>query len=181
MAAGDRAEFFDESGGVGERGRFEHETLEILVVVLFLAIMMGWALGEIVLGARLQAQRNDGIDPAVAGDDAITEERPIVVFVHAEWCASCRRAAPAVAWLRDEYAGRVSFLDLDVTDEDAASQSAMKASRLGLGPFFVANQGLTGVTILGKDRRPVRRFGAENRPAPYRSALEEALASFKGK
>ena len=57
----------------------------------------------------------------------------------------------------------------------------MTAARLGLGPFFKVNGGRTGVTILGKDFRAVRRFGAENRPAPYRSALDEALASFKGK
>lgn len=118
---------------------------------------------------------------AVAGAESVAQDRPLVVVVRAEWCASCRHAAPAIAWLREEYGDRVSFLDLDVTDDDAITRSATKASRLGLGPFFEENRGRTGVTILGKGRLTVRRFGAENRPGPYRSAVEEALASFEAK
>jgi thiol-disulfide isomerase/thioredoxin len=119
------------------------------------------------------------VAPAVVAAEANADHRPLVIVVHADWCAACRHAAPAVAWLREEYGARVTFIDLDVTDDAAVTQSATKASRLGLGPFFEENRGQPGVTVLGKNRTTVRRFGAEYRAAPYRSAVEQALASFE--
>lgn len=121
-------------------------------------------------------------DSAVSAVDASTtlpQDRPLVVVVHAEWCAACRRAAPAIAWLHQEYGDRVTFVDLDVTDDDALAQAAAKASRCGLGLFFKENRGLPGVTILGRDRKEVHHFAAEYRGGPYRSAVEAALLSFE--
>lgn len=117
--------------------------------------------------------------PTAAGEEPAEEDRPLVVVIRAEWCAACHHAAPAVAWLREEYGDRADFVDLDVTDQDTSTQSATKASRLGLGRFFEANQGRPGVTILGRNRRTMGRFGAEYRAGPYRAAIEEALATFR--
>jgi thiol-disulfide isomerase/thioredoxin len=114
--------------------------------------------------------------PAAAAKVAL--DRPHVVVIHAEWCAACHRVAPVVAWLRTEYAGRVTFVDLDVTDDDAARRSASVAEPLGLGPFFAQWRATPGITILGRDGKTVHHFTVEGRPAPYRVALDEAFASF---
>ena len=121
-----------------------------------------------------------GCTPAGSPSSAAApvQDRPIVVVVHADWCAACLRVAPAVAWMREEYSHRVSFIDLDVTDEPAMARATREASRQGLGPFFDASGGQPGISILGKDRVLVRRFAVENRPGPYRAALEQALGTF---
>jgi thiol-disulfide isomerase/thioredoxin len=116
--------------------------------------------------------------PIASSAAAAVVDRPLVVVVRAEWCAACHRAAPAVAWLREEYGDRVRFLELDVTDDEAVSHSKKKASGLGLAAFFEESCGQPGVIVLGKDGRTVHRFAAEYRGAPYQRAVEEALASF---
>lgn len=116
--------------------------------------------------------------PAVRGG-GIPGDRPVVIIVRASWCASCLRTAPAVAWLRSEYEGRVSFVDLDLTDDATTTRSALTAERLGLRPFFEDNGGRIGVTILGRDRKAIRRLIGERFARSYRKALDEAFASFE--
>ncbi len=102
-----------------------------------------------LLGGCGAAAQPSASQPSVPPATRVAIDRPVVVVVRAEWCVSCRHAAPAVAWLREQYGDRATFVDLDVTDDATSAQSAEKASRLGLGPFFADNRGLTGVTILG--------------------------------
>jgi thiol-disulfide isomerase/thioredoxin len=139
------------------------------------------AIGAIGCASRTVPSAPASLDatPAVARhDEAAAITRPLVVFIHAEWCVACRRVAPAVAWLREEYADRVSFVEFDVTDDRALAQSTADAKRLGLGSLFATNESVTGVTILGKNRTLVHQFRVENRPGPYRSAVDAALATF---
>ena len=116
--------------------------------------------------------------PRAVAAASIAQERPVVVVLHADWCAACKRVVPVIAWLRTEYADRVTFLELDVTDEDAQQRSALLAGPLGLGPFVAQNMGTPGITILGRDRKTIHHFTVESRPGPYRSAIEEAFTSF---
>lgn len=80
-------------------------------------------------------------------------------------------------WLREEYGERVTFVELDVTNDATIAESATKASRVGLRAYFDQSHA-PGIAILGKDRRPVRRFASEFRGGPYQAAVEEALLSF---
>jgi thiol-disulfide isomerase/thioredoxin len=110
----------------------------------------------------------------------LPSDRPVVIVVTATWCASCGATAPAIAWLREEYGDRVTFVDLDRSDDAATNRSAAEAERLGLGSFFEAGDGRTGVTILGHARKVIRRSMVERRPGPFRAAFDEAFASFSG-
>jgi thiol-disulfide isomerase/thioredoxin len=128
---------------------------------------------SLVLGCVRPAEQR----PREAGS-AVVQDRPVIVIVHAEWCAACRHVAPVIAWLRSDYGARVTFVDLDVTDAETAARAAEVAERAGLGPFFAANKESPGITILGRDRKPVRHLTVEGRPGPYRVALDEAFATF---
>jgi thiol-disulfide isomerase/thioredoxin len=121
--------------------------------------------------ATMSPQPQEGVLPT---------DRPVVIVVTATWCASCRATAPAIAWLREEYGDRVTFVDLDLSDDAATSRSAAEADRLGVRWFFESNDARTGVTILGSARRIIRRSMVERRPGPFRQAFAEAFASFSG-
>lgn len=55
---------------------------------------------------------------------AEVENSPIPVFVDfwAEWCAPCRRLAPIVEELSNEYAGKVKFCKVNVEEESELAQ-----------------------------------------------------------
>jgi len=55
-----------------------------------------------------------------------------VVVVRADWCPTCRRIEPTVTALQREYAGRVSFLVLDVTDDATSARSTVAAEQAGV-------------------------------------------------
>ena len=69
-------EFFRQRGDArGERGRIgnflqrHHEEFEVFVVVLFLVVVMGTAIGDVVLGADAETEQKLLIDLAVGGGD----------------------------------------------------------------------------------------------------------------
>jgi thiol-disulfide isomerase/thioredoxin len=142
--------------------------------------LAGGLLASVLVLALGCAGRQEPAPRAVA-PAPLAQDRPFVVVLHAEWCAACKRVAPVVAWLRTEYVDRVMVVELDITDQDAQQRSALVAEPLGLGPFFAQNKDTPGITILGRDRQTVHHFTVEGRPGPYRSALEEAFASFSAR
>jgi len=82
-----------------------------------------------------------------------------VVVVRADWCPTCRRIEPTVTALQREYAGRVSFLVLDVTDDATSARSTVAAEQAGVGAFFRDNNATGirrafGVPVMESLKRP---------------------------
>jgi thiol-disulfide isomerase/thioredoxin len=165
----------DETDGRAARWRRPRATITSLAAASLIAL--GCA------PANERAAAHAGISPPappalMAAESPLPTQRPVVIVVTAAWCASCRATAPAIAWLRTEYGDRVSFVDLDLSDDATTARSSVEAVRLGLRAFLEANEGRTGVTILGYERKIIRRSMIERRSGPYRAAFEEAFASF---
>lgn len=75
--------------------------------------------------------------------------KPVVVDIYASWCPACTNIAPTISQLKQQYAGKVNFVVLDVSTKASSAKAEAQAKKLGLGKFFAANKTLTGsLTII---------------------------------
>ena len=104
--------------------------------------------------------------------------KPLVVDIYASWCPSCKNIAPTLSQLKRQYAGKVNFVVLDVTDRASTARSEAIARDLGLGQFFANNKTRTGSLIIIDPSTGKILAQHYNNPnlSTYSSVLNAALA-----
>ncbi len=70
--------------------------------------------------------------------------KPVVVDIYASWCPACKNIAPTISQLEKQYAGKVEFIVLDVSDQSTVTAAEAKARELGLSKFLAENKTQTG-------------------------------------
>jgi thiol-disulfide isomerase/thioredoxin len=105
--------------------------------------------------------------------------KPVVVDVYASWCPACKNIAPTVSQLKQQYAGKVSFVVLDVSDKSSTAKAEATAKKLGLSKFLAANKTQTGsLTIVDPATGKILAQYRNNADkTAYTSVLDTALAS----
>lgn len=93
--------------------------------------------------------------------EAMQSDKPVMVDFWAEWCQPCRRLAPAVAEIAEQFAGRAKVGKVDI-----------EANREITGNFDI--QAIPTIVIL-KDGRVIERFTGLRGSAELSAALERAL------
>ena len=113
---------------------------------------------------------------AAAGDEAACSEKPLVVKVHASWCASCKVLAATWSRVETELGERATIVVFDVSDRVAYEQSRAEAQRLGIDEFFQEFRKQTGtVAVLDcETREPVVVLKGERDYAKYVEAVDKA-------
>jgi thiol-disulfide isomerase/thioredoxin len=100
---------------------------------------------------------------------------PLVAIVRADWCPACRNVEPKLALIEQEYAGRIAFLRLDVTDDDTTAGATRRADAAGVAEFFGESKGRTAtIGVFSKDRKELFRTWGLKNEADLRQALELA-------
>jgi thiol-disulfide isomerase/thioredoxin len=104
--------------------------------------------------------------------------KPVVVDIYASWCPACKNIAPTVSQLKQQYAGKVHFVVLDVSDKASIAKSEAMAKKLGLSKFFAANKTQTGsLTIVDPATGKILAQHRNNpNAADYSSILDSAIA-----
>lgn len=74
--------------------------------------------------------------------------KPVVVDIYASWCSACKNIAPTLTQLEQQYAGKVEFVVLDVTDKTTTAQAEAKAKELGLSQFLATYKAQTGTLTI---------------------------------
>lgn len=74
--------------------------------------------------------------------------KPVVVDIYATWCAGCKNIAPTLSQLKQDYAGKVNFVVLDVTDPGKLRASEAMAKELGLANFLRDNKSKTSMVAI---------------------------------
>ena len=104
--------------------------------------------------------------------------KPVVVDIYASWCPACQNIAPTLSQLKQQYAGKVHFVVLDVSDRSSTARSEAIAKELGLSAFFAANKTQTGaLTIIDPSTGKVLSQHRNNaNKATYTKVLDVALS-----
>ncbi len=104
--------------------------------------------------------------------------KPVVVDIYASWCPACKNIAPTLSQLKQQYAGKVHFVVLDVSDKASTAKSEAIARELGLSDFFAANKTQTGaLTIVDPATGKIlAQFRNNPDKAAYSKVLNAALA-----
>ncbi|PZU98786.1 MAG: thioredoxin [Pseudanabaena sp.] len=132
------------------------------------------ALSEAITGEATYAQST-----SVGGSLAKKlQGKPVVIDIYASWCPACQNIAPTLSQLKKEYAGKVHFVVLDVSDRASTAQSEKIAKELGLSNFFAANKNRTGsVTIVEPSTGKILSQSYNNpNKSTYTRVLDAALA-----
>ena len=77
----------------------------------------------------------------------IKTELPAVIDLWAPWCGPCRRLAPVIEELAQEYAGRVAFYKVNV-DDNPMTAMAFRAQSIPM-LVFIPNNGNQINAVLG--------------------------------
>ena len=101
-----------------------------------------------------------------------------MVDIYASWCPACQNIAPTLSQLKQQYAGKVHFVVLDVSDRSSTARSEAIAKELGLSAFFAANKTQTGsLTIVDPSTGKVLSQHRNNaNKATYTKVLDVALS-----
>lgn len=71
--------------------------------------------------------------------------KPLIVRIEASWCPACHATQATFDRVKSEYAGKVQFVVLDVSNAQSAQRSAAQAKRLGILDFFDSNKTSTSL------------------------------------
>lgn len=104
--------------------------------------------------------------------------KPVVIDIYASWCPACQNIAPTVSQLKQQYAGKVHFVVLDVSDRASTAKSEAIAKELGLSQFLANNKTQTGsLTIVNPSTGKILAQHRNNaNKSAYTKVLDSALA-----
>jgi thiol-disulfide isomerase/thioredoxin len=104
--------------------------------------------------------------------------KPVLVDVFASWCPGCKNIAPTLTELKKEYANKVNFVVLDVSDPAKTKETEALAKKLGLSKFLTDNKSKTStVAIVNPETGDILTMFANNpNKSDYTKVIDTALA-----
>ena len=145
------------------------------------------AWGAVVTGtaANVPVSEVSGATKALtqAGNAAIgplapsLQGKPLVVRIHADWCAACKATHATIDSLRQVYAGKINYVVFDVTNARTAAVAHARAEKLGLVKFFDAAKAQTSAVavINPQDGRVYATFYNDGNLRDYEGAINNVL------
>ena len=102
---------------------------------------------------------------------------PLFVDITMKECYTCQKLKPVIEELENEYAGRITFITLDVSSRALLEESRQKAEDLGIKEFFEKNRNaLPAIGIICPGGSKVKEaFQGESEIEAYRKALDVLL------
>ena len=62
--------------------------------------------------------------------------KPLIVRIHADWCAECQTTLPDFVAFAGSFKNRINVIDIDVTDGKTSTIAAALAQRSGLRAYY---------------------------------------------
>jgi thiol-disulfide isomerase/thioredoxin len=148
-----------------------------LIPLLTLSLILGALAPALILSAETKVVAQSAATPLAKE----LQGKPAIVEVYADWCPFCKSAAPTLSSLRDEYKGKVNFIDLDITDRSTSQKAEAQAQKLGLASFYAENKSVPGslAIINPATGEIVQKFRGNDNKAEYVEAINAVLAQSK--
>lgn len=125
------------------------------------------------MAAEAQATKDEKVAP-IAADKKTAE--PTVAFINSKECPVCAKVRPIIKDLEAEYAGRVRFINLDISDDKTKAESKKLARSVLLGQFFnLYSDSFPCVGIFDKQNRTIRELCGFNSKEKYEGYIRKAL------
>ena len=103
--------------------------------------------------------------------------KPVVARIHADWCPACKATEATMDGLKGAYAGRVNFVQFDVTNAKTAEAAQKEAQDLGLTKFYDASKAATSTVAIidPHDGKVVATFYNDSKQSDYSTVIDAAL------
>jgi thiol-disulfide isomerase/thioredoxin len=103
--------------------------------------------------------------------------KPTVVRIHADWCPACKATQSMIDDLKRTYAGKINFVQFDVTNAKTAAAAQAEAQNLGLEKFYAATKAATSTVAVidPKTGKVLATFYNDDTIGDYEMALNDAL------
>lgn len=103
--------------------------------------------------------------------------KPVVVRIHADWCIACKATHATISEVKKAYAGKINFVEFDVTNAKTAAGAYAKAQKLGLTKFYNAAKAQTStVAVINPQTGEVyATFYNDGSLKDYEGAINTAL------
>jgi thiol-disulfide isomerase/thioredoxin len=108
---------------------------------------------------------------------AALQGKPVLVRVHADWCPACKATQRTIDELKQSYAGKINFVQFDVTNANTAAASQAEAQKLGLEKFYDAAKAATSTVAVidPSNGKVLAAFYNDNAIGDYKTAIDGAL------
>lgn len=119
---------------------------------------------------RAGQSANGALAPSLQG-------KPVVVRIHADWCTACKATHATLSEVKKAYAGKIHFVEFNVTNAKTAAAAHAKAEKLGLTKFYDAAKAQTSTVavINPQDGKIDATFYNDGNLQDYEGAINHAL------
>ena len=110
----------------------------------------------------------------------LMDQKVYVLKYHADWCPKCKSLNPVYDAMTKKFKGKpVSFVKLDVTNEETTKRSDAKMKALGLEDIWEKNSGRNGFLMLvdAETKKSVTTLASGTTKEKAADAIESALGS----
>ncbi|CAN5394521.1 hypothetical protein BH18ACI2_BH18ACI2_14940 [soil metagenome] len=116
-------------------------------------------------------------DQMMGQEKMMDDSRPIVAIIRADWCSACQKLEPTMAKLQEQYKDRLTFVVLDVSNDEKTAEAAATARKLGISKFFAAHKKKTS-TVAIFDAKHKKLFQTDHNADgdAYVRAFDDAIA-----
>src|SRR5262245_16283481 len=97
-------------------------------------------------GRRIDMGKILEVTDATFEQEVLKNERPVLIDFWAEWCAPCKRLAPKLKELADEYGDKLRFVKIDV---DANPRTASQMQVRAMPTLLVVKNGAVVGQLVG--------------------------------
>lgn len=116
--------------------------------------------------------------PLVYGAESAAAKQPMAVLIAADWCMNCKIIKPKLAEAYKDFAGKINFVSLDVTDDKAFFKAKHQAFELGVPQLLNGSFSTGWVALFDRHGKQVGRLMQDMSVDDMKTALK-ALAADK--